>query len=39
MKEVMVYAMAFVFAIMLFFGYMAWKNQNSNTLPEVYGVR
>ena len=39
MKEIMMYTAAFVLAFALFFAYLGWKNHNSNTLPEVYGVR
>ena len=39
MKEIMMYTTAFILAVLLFFAYLGWKTQNSNTLPEVYGVR
>ena len=37
-KEILMYTLAFILAFSIFFVYLWWRNQNANTLPDVYGV-
>ena len=37
-KELAPYILATLLAFALLFLYIWWNNQNSNTLPEVYGI-
>jgi len=37
-KDIVMYSLAFLLAFGIFLFYVWWQNQNSNTLPDVYGV-